>query len=267
MVTDLARRNISRICGELGVENILISADIKRKRQNIQKNVSAWLKNPVLGLVPLFMAGDKQFLFYVNKIKEQTGVSVDIWMPNKLENTEFKTGFCGIKPADKSRIDALPLKAKLDMIFFYGANFLQNPNYLNSSLFDSFFAYFSYYFEPRTHYTVLFDYIPWNESHINQTLIQNYNWETSPDSYSTWRIGDGTAAFYNYIYNTIAGFSEVDTFRSNQIREGMIDRETALKLIEKENAPRYESIKWYLETIGIDFKTTIDIINRQKTLY
>ena len=40
MITDLARRNISRMTAQLGVEHILISADIRKKRKNIQKNVS-----------------------------------------------------------------------------------------------------------------------------------------------------------------------------------------------------------------------------------
>ena len=52
MVTDLARRNISRICGKLGVEHILVSPNIGKKREFIRKNVSAWLKRPELGLVP-----------------------------------------------------------------------------------------------------------------------------------------------------------------------------------------------------------------------
>ena len=59
----------------------------------------------------------------------------------------------------------------------------------------------------------------------------------------------------------MAGFSENDTFRSNQIREGMIDRETALKFVYEENRPRYNSLKWYLDIIGLDYKNTIDKIN------
>ena len=59
MVTDLARRNIASICGKLGVENIIVAADIHWKRENIRKNISAWLKKPDLGMIPLFMAGDK----------------------------------------------------------------------------------------------------------------------------------------------------------------------------------------------------------------
>ena len=65
----------------------------------------------------------------------------------------------------------------------------------------------------------------------------------------------------------VAGFSEVDTFRSNQIREGMISRETALKLVYKENEPMYNSIKWYLDTIGLDYSRTIKTINKIDKLY
>ena len=48
MVTDLGRRNISRMCSKLKVENIIVAADITKKRDNIRKNVTAWLKNPHL---------------------------------------------------------------------------------------------------------------------------------------------------------------------------------------------------------------------------
>ena len=63
---------------------------------------------------------------------------------------------------------------------------------------------------------------------INRALRTEYNWELAQDTTTTWRIGDGTVAFYNYCYFTIAGFSEIDTFRSNQIREGALSREEGL---------------------------------------
>ncbi len=71
MVTDIARRNISRMCGKLGIEHILLSADIRTKRKNIRKNVLAWLKRPSLGTIPLFMAGDKQFFYFANKLQNK----------------------------------------------------------------------------------------------------------------------------------------------------------------------------------------------------
>ena len=107
----------------------------------------------------------------------------------------------------------------------------------------------------------LYQYIKWNEDDVSSTIIDKYNWEISPDTSTTWRIGDGTAPFYNYIYYTAAGFTENDTLRSNQVREGVISREKALELVKKENAPRFESIKWYCDTIDIDFNKAIKIIN------
>ena len=146
------------------------------------------------------------------------------------------------------------------MFTFYLKEYLLNPSYINSSLIDSLWAYLSFYFI-KHNYINLFNYAEWNEEIINKTLFEEYDWETSDDTNSTWRIGDGTAAFYNYIYYLIGGFSEFDTFRSNQIREGILDRDNALKLVQQENTPRYESLKWYLDTIGLNFENTLRIIN------
>lgn len=268
MVNDLARRNASRLCGKLGIEHILVSADIKLKRKYIRENVNAWLRNPQLGIIPLFMAGDKQFFYYVNKIKKQTQITLDIWCTNYLENTDFKAGFCNVRPSfDKNRPDYLPLSSQLKMAWYYLKNYIKNPAYLNSSLIDTVFSFYAYYAEPRRHFFQIYDWIEWNEERILQTLINEYEWETSPDTISTWRIGDGTAPFYNYIYFTVAGFSEIETFRSNQIREGMISRDKALALALEENSPRFESLKWYLDTIEIDFKAAIKTINSIPKLY
>ena len=39
-------------------------------------------------------------------------------------------------------------------------------------------------------------------------------------------------------------FEHDNSFSSNQIREGQITREKALKLVEDENKPRYQNIVW-----------------------
>lgn len=268
LVTDLARRNIARMTGKLGVENILVSADIKMKRRNVRLNMEAWLKQPRLGMIPLFMAGDKHFFVHVNNIRRQTGIHCDIWMENKLENTDFKAGFAGIKPNfEKERIDKQSTLAKFQMPLYYMRNFLANPGYLNASLPDTYSAFKAYYTEPRDVYLLLFDYIPWNEETLDRTLKDEYNWEISPDTTSTWRIGDGTAAFYNYVYGLVAGFTEFDTFRSNQIREGMISREEGLAHVLRENRPRFESMMWYFETIGVDMERAVKVINAIPRLY
>jgi asparagine synthetase B (glutamine-hydrolysing) len=268
MVTDLARRNAARVCGKLGVENIIVAADIHRKRENIKKNVSAWLKRPHLGMVPLFMAGDKYFFYYSNKVLQQTGLKLSIWGSNPLENTDFKSGFTGIEPEfNKKRIDEIKLFNKLKLISFFGNQYLSNPSYVNSSLIDTIGSFKSRYITKRFGYVQLFDYMKWDENELENLILNEYCWEKSIDTTSTWRIGDGTAAFYNYIYHTVAGFSEFDTFRSNQIREGQLTREEGLELINSENFPRYENLRWYLAIIGLDFVSTIKRINKIPKLY
>lgn len=268
MVTDLARRNQMRMCGALGVEHILVSANIDKKRANIRKNVLAWLRQPDLGMVPLFMAGDKQYFYHANRIADQNGLSVNLLGENLLETTRFKTGFAGLAPKfDGNKTYSLSLAQKFRLAAYYGRHYLTNPRYLNQSVLDTVGAFASYYVISHHANVNLFDYIRWDEATITGVLLNQYNWETATDTQSTWRIGDGTAAFYNYIYYAMAGITENDTFRSNQIREGMLTRAQALALSEQENQPRYESMQWYCDVIGIDFEQAIKRINAAARLY
>jgi len=268
VVTDLARRNIARMCGKLGVENILVSADIKTKRDNIRKNITAWLKKPNLGMIPLFMAGDKYFFYYCNKVREHTGIKLNLWGINALENTDFKVGFSGIDfDFDKKTIYSLSILNQFKLFARIGTNIITNPSYVNSSVMDTLGSFGARYIAPKRDYYHIFDYLLWDEDKINDTIIKEYNWEVAEDSKSTWRIGDGTAAFYNYVYYTVAGFSEFDTFRSNQIREGMITRDEGMQFISYENLPRFESMKWYFELVNIDFEEAIKVVNKIPKLY
>jgi glucosamine--fructose-6-phosphate aminotransferase (isomerizing) len=267
MITDLGRRNQMRMCGKLGVENILVSADIAKKRRNIQSNVLAWLRKPDLGTIPLFMAGDKQYFYYANLVGKQTGCKITILCENMLETTFFKSGYCGIPPRlGSSHTYTLSLANKFKLATYYGMRYLENPAYFNQSIWDTLGAYASYYIVPH-HIINIYEYIKWNEDLITKTLINEYDWEVANDTKSTWRIGDGTASFYNYIYYTLSGLTENDTFRSNQIREGMLTREDALRLVERDNQPRYESIQWYCDIVGIDFEYTLKVINAAPKLY
>jgi len=268
MVTDLARRNAARVCGKLGVENIIVAADIQSKRKNINQNINAWLKKPHLGMIPLFMAGDKYFFHYSNQILKHLGLHLSIWGSNPYENTDFKSGFAGIEPLfDKKRIDDINFSNKFNLIRFFLYQYISNTGYINSSIIDTIGSFYSRYLSKRQGYLQLFDYLKWNERDVEDLIFKEYNWEKSIDTNSTWRIGDGTAAFYNYIYFTVAGFSEFDTFRSNQIREGELTREQALQLAYEENFPRFENLRWYSEIIGLDFMKTIQTINEIPKLY
>lgn len=268
MVTDLGRRNISRMCAELGVENIIIADDIANKRDNIRKNLVAWLKAPHLGMISILTAGDKHFFRYVEEVKKQTGINLNLWGVNPLEVTHFKAGFLGVPPDfEEKRVYSHGWQKQLEYQKLRFKAMLKSPGYFNTSLWDTLSGEYYRSFTEKRDYYHIFDYWRWDEKLIDDTLINEYDWETAIDTNTTWRIGDGTAAFYNYIYYLVAGFTEHDTFRSNQIREGQMEREEALRLVEDENQPRYENIKWYLDAVGLDFTEVINVVNNIPRLY
>jgi asparagine synthetase B (glutamine-hydrolysing) len=274
MVTDIARRNQSLMCAELGIEHIWVSADIRTKRANIKRNVEAWMKKPHLGMIPLFMAGDKQYFKYAIETMKRTDIGEMVIGTNPLEKTDFKTGYAGVRPKNLSNsgvpsdepIYSLGGTGNLRLPTYYATQALKNPAYLNRSLGDTISAYSSYYMIKHP-FTNIFDYVPWIEEDVDDVLINQNGWETAPDTKSTWRIGDGTAPFYNYIYHQVAGFSEFDTFRSNQIREGQITRETAMAGIEEDNAPRWAAMQEYCSIVNVNFDDAIKRINQIEKIY
>ena len=76
MVTDLGRRNISRMCSELRWK-ILSADNISLKRANIVEP-ERLAQEPALGMISILTAGDKHFFRYVETIKKQTEISLNL---------------------------------------------------------------------------------------------------------------------------------------------------------------------------------------------
>ena len=144
---------------------------------------------------------------------------------------------------------------------------LQSPGYFNSSLWDTLSGEYYRSFLKKKDYFHIFDYLAWEERLVDQTLAM-YDWEKAPDTTTlTWRIGDGTAALYNYIYYTVAG--SLNTTRSEVTRsvkgKSRVQKHWCGSKMRIE--PRYPNIKWYLDAIGMEFTEVISVINSIPRLY
>ena len=165
MVTDLGRRNISRMCSQMGVENIIVAADISKKRKNIAMNLKAWLKSPNLGMISLLTAGDKHFFRYVEKIKQQTGINLNLWGVNPLEVTHFKSGFLGVKPDfEEKMVYANGVRKQVNYHLKRFKAMAESPGYFNSSLWDTLSGEYYRSFTKKEDYFHIFDYWHWNEN-------------------------------------------------------------------------------------------------------
>ncbi len=268
LVTDLARRNCARVCGKLGVEHIIRTPNIAKKRKFVRQNIEAWLKKPELGMIPLFMAGDKAFYHHARQLKKETNIKLVFFCTgNMIENCPYKFGFSGIKDGESEmKLTKIKMFDKIQLVSYYLKHFLLNPSYFNSSLFDTAAAYW-HTFIAKDDFLYLYQYIDWNEDKVVDTIVKEYDWEKATDTKTTWRIGDGTASFYNYIYYSMAGFTEDDDMISNMIREGYINREEGLKRSIEFAKPRIASLLEYAQMIGLNYEETLTKINSAKKLY
>ena len=268
LVTDLARRNCARVCGKLGIEHIIRTPNIAKKRRFVRQNIEAWLKKPELGMIPLFMAGDKAFYHHARQLKKETNIKLVFFCTgNMIENCPYKFGFSGIKDGESGmKLTKIKMFDKIQLVSYYLKQFLLNPSYLNSSLFDTAAAYW-HTFVAKDDFLYLYQYIDWNEDNVVNTIVKEYEWEKAVDTKTTWRIGDGTASFYNYIYYSMAGFTEDDDMISNMIREGHINREEGLARSIEFAKPRIDSLLEYSQMIGLNYEETLTTINSSKKLY
>jgi glucosamine--fructose-6-phosphate aminotransferase (isomerizing) len=250
-ITDLGRRNQSRVCGKLKIEHVWISADIEKKRRNVQKNLLAWIQKPSLATIPLMLAGDKAMWRYPLQIAKKRQAKYVVYCTNPLERTDFKVALAGVKSKSNSTRPQVVAKIeRIQLMAMYALELLRNPRLLNSSLIDSLLG-FKYYFFDSAKNIQYFDYEEWNEAKVNAALKSEFGWEFSKTKKSSWRIGDITTPFYNMAYFSSLGFTEFDTLRANQVRAGHLKISEALEYLVEDNSPDYQGIRDYSECMGV----------------
>ena len=270
LTTDISRVNAAKVCGELGVEHIIRSADIEKKRKYVNLNLFSWLKRPHLGMLPIIQAGDKGFYDYGRKLSKELDIKLVVHCTGyQLEQREFFLGFAGIsqKLKNNQSMYSYNILNKLRMLYWYSLQFILNPAYINSALIDNFDGFLAS-FVRKDDFLHLYNYENWDEGEIKKVLNEKYNWQDDV-SYgkNQWRMGDGQTAFNNFVYYTIAGFSEFDNFRSNQIREGILNREEALELCRQDNKIKYDTLKNFSDVIGFNLDNVLSKISCLEKLY
>ncbi len=267
LTTDTARRNISHFCHKYGIENIIRAPNIYKKRKNIRKNLLAWLKKPHLGMVPLFFIGDKPFLFYGSDLKKKTKSDITIIGSGfQCEQMEFKVAYCGIeqKLSNNNRMYNFDLVNKLKLFLWYFSQYIKNLSYFNTSLLDNMIGFYSSFIH-KDSATYLYNYVKYDSNYIDTKLDQLGYISDKKYGQNQWRVGDGHTALTNFIYYQIGGFSEFDNYRANQVREGIMTRDEALKLSELDNKPKLRTISNFCNLIGVNTEEVLlKILNIQK---
>lgn len=262
-VSSLARRNISAICGSLEVENLLIAADINKKRQDVRLNLKAWCRKPSIAVVPILMAGDKAFFHWAGVVAKERKASPIIFSMNWLEKTNFKVGFAtsrGVRSVKGEKLHSEGVITLVRLVIAYLFEFIRNPRLVNRTLLKTAVAFWHFYLRKKD-YLQLFDFLEWTEEGI-ESVITKHGWRGSNSRSGSWRVGDATSSFYNLAYIAVAGFTENDTFLSNQIRVGQITRDSAMKRIGELNKPDVEGLLEYLRNVDLHPEIAISALEK-----
>jgi len=257
MVTTAARENMARMCGALGVEHILVSPNIRNNRRRIRRALKAWLGNPRLSTLPILMAGDKPYFRFAKAVARERGGLPAVMADHPLETTGFKSMLAGARPTTGEeggvsyRLDRMSL-AK--MMMAYGGHSIRSPGLLPSLIGEGAVGFVDYYV--RHHEFIRpFSYIPWDEQKVETTLRQQYGWTSGADpSVPSWRMGDGTAPFYNLMYFMVLGMTEHDALRANQVRFGLLTRAEALARLSDDNRVSPLGVASYFGTVDLDIR-------------
>ena len=116
----------------------------------------------------------------------------------------------------------------------------------------------------NTGYQHIFDYWKWgdwDETEINQTLVGEYVWGLATDTSPASLIEEASAAFSSTSTTQLPVSPNVKPLKVIRFGKNVISRDGALKLVTGETCPRYESIKWYFDALGIEFQDTVSRIN------
>lgn len=256
MVTTAARENMSRMCGDLHVEHVVVSPDIRRNRRRINKALHAWLKHPRIGTIPILMAGDKPYFRWAGGISKERGNLPAVMADHPLETTGFKSMLAGAKPAPSPEGGVsyrLSTTSLCKMVFSYASHATRSPGLFPSLAKEGTRGFIDYYLG-KHEFVRPFSYIPWDEAELETTLRGTYDWSADEKRSSTsWRMGDGTAPFYNLMYLLGLGMTEHDALRSNQVRFGLATREESIERLAQDNRLNVLGLASYFATVGIDY--------------
>ena len=81
-------------------------------------------------MIPLFMAGDKQFYLHAHRLRKDLDIKLFMFgAGNTLETTDFKVGFANIKNNSSGGVlTQLSAIDKLRLMSKYGMEFLKIPH-------------------------------------------------------------------------------------------------------------------------------------------
>lgn len=229
-VSEQAVDNLKRMVQVLDVDLLTVRSSRSLQEKLLKKSIVTWCRNP--DLIPLLCIGCQNAIeggaFRVAKAE---GIPLIVQGGSLLEESLFKRK---VTTYHSSRFVHTLLKFIKDPLYY--PTLL--PDYLRSNL----------EFPPvntrkttrsivdfhGVHFIHFFDYTGYDEQKILSTVKDRLGWKREKETGSTWHIDCEVHALVDHIFQRRLGFTEKDEYYGRMIREGIIDRQEALRRIDEE---------------------------------
>jgi hypothetical protein len=253
LVSQIGKQNLSNVLEILDVDLVTFKHDQTRFFKN---NLRALLRRFSPAMVPTLCLGCRHGIVGgACKIAKKQGIPLVIFSSSHIEKSHFKNEF--FKTKRNSKILGMFAEAINNTIYF-------KPQFIPMYVKD--------YFHDDSHVHPLssvlkflygdiiiieyFDFVEWNEDKILKTITNKVGWVKKITERSSWHLDCSVHYFKDYFYLKSIGFTERDDLLSNLIREGAIDRGTALRKLFDEYDHKMEYLKNNVieigEEIGLD---------------
>lgn len=249
---DQTKENVKNIVDVLGVDHVTEEYDYVKK--SIKPLISSWMHKPSPAMIGLLCTGCRTGLVEgLAKIAQNTKTPLIITGSGEegLQGPSFAERLLmGVSPNRKGK--------KLSLLLGFMRESIRNPYYILSpncsiSLARDFSSRFLHKRKSGLKIVPLFEFIEWDEQRVHSVIKSELQWETPPQSKSSWRSDCKIHLLRQYLYKETLGFTKNDIFLSVMIRKGMITREEALERLESENQISEQFLTAFFDELGLDF--------------
>lgn len=238
---DVIDGNVRRLVKILNVP--LAEMDISREyhRKIARGLTELWFEKPTPIVANLACAPCKFHNHEILKIARQNDIENLIMGSNRYEAFQLGSGQFRYTTPMTKEFGLSKQLLKLLIMFKRGINALSSsiklwryfPIGLKAVLYLSPDAPVLRFRYPSIRVLNYFYFTEWSEARCHEILAK-VGWELPANCISTWRADCPFGEIKNYMFKKMTGVNYVEAYYSNQIRAGIIDRDEALKRLEKE---------------------------------
>ncbi|MDP8240269.1 MAG: hypothetical protein P9X24_14360 [Candidatus Hatepunaea meridiana] len=262
LMTEGAKKNVKNTVQILGIDHVTIKYNYLLR--SFRTSLSTWIRSPSPAMLGLLCTGcNSCILKGIARIVEKYRIPFCLHGEGEPENCDDESTFQELL----LRFPGVRLK-RVSLLLGFSKEVLKNPLYILNPMYlfaimNEYYYRYLFNINRKKNYIGLFDYIQWDEKEIMTKIKNELGWK-KPDliNYS-WRSDCKIHQLRQYLYMETLGITKNDGALSNMIREKLMKREDAIKLIKKYNDMSRPFLSDFLNEFGFSLDELDKVLQKK----